>query len=206
MVLQTDRPSCRTNRAEGAFILAANHTSTFDVPLIARHSRRDLDFVSITEAFDYRFGAWFFGSMNAFPINRSKPDFRGMRVILDRLKRQRAIAIFPEGHIRAPEDAIIHGGKIRPGTGRLAVISGAPIVPCVVVNSAPYNKIVAWLPHRRIRYGLIFGEAISVPKDLEKTEAAQRLERELQEAMIRLYQELISQMPPQAISSRALTR
>lgn len=180
----------------GAFILAANHTSTYDVPLIVRHSRRDLDFVSITEAFDYRFLAWFFGSMNAFPINRSKPDYRGMRVVLDRLRRQRAIAIFPEGHIRAEKDAVTHGGKIRPGTGRLAVMSGAPIVPCVIVNSAPYLKIVAWLPHRRVRYGLIFGEAIPVPTELEKTEAAERLEVELQEAMIRLYHELISQMPP----------
>jgi 1-acyl-sn-glycerol-3-phosphate acyltransferase len=179
----------------GPFILAANHTSAYDVPLLVRHSRRHLDFVSITEVFQFPFVAWFFGSMNAFPVDRSKPDSRGVRTILERLKRKRVIGIFPEGHIRAPENAITHGGKARPGTGRLAVMAGVPIVPAVVINSAPYLKLTAWLPHRRVRYGIIFGPEILTPADLEKTEAAQKIESELEQAMIRLYRELLSQMP-----------
>jgi len=185
IVLHVDRTA-----RPGAFILAVNHTSTYDVPLLVRHCVRNLDFVSITEAFQFRFVHWFYGSMNAFPVDRSKPDSRGVRTILQRLKRSRAIAIFPEGHIRAHDNAITHGGKVRPGTGRLAVMSDAPVVPCVIINSAAYLKPLAWLPHKRVRYGMIFGRDISGSKSLDKSEAAKKVEADLEQAMVRLYREL----------------
>jgi 1-acyl-sn-glycerol-3-phosphate acyltransferase len=189
VVLHAERSNQR-----GAFILAANHVSPYEVPLVIRHSSRQLDFVSITEVFRYRFVAWFYGSMNAFPIDRSRPDLRGMRTILDRLKRHRAVAMFPEGAIRSEQNSITHGGKVRPGIGRLAVMAGVPILPCVVINGAAYCRLSAWLPIRRVRYGIIFGEPISMRPEADKERAAKMLEAELENSMVRLYRELVAEM------------
>src|SRR5437870_5041887 len=87
-------------RREGAFILAANHTSPYDIPALMRHAPRRLDFVSITEVFRNPFIAWFYSHMNAFPHERSRGDPKTVRIILDRLSRGRVVAMFPEGRIR----------------------------------------------------------------------------------------------------------
>ncbi len=183
----------RTDR-QGPFIIASSHHSPFDVPLLIRHSRRRLDFVSIVEVFRSRFVAWFYGSMNAFPIDRSKPDSAGVLTILDRLKRGRAVALFPEGVIRRPPDSVTHGGRFRPGAARLAQMAGVPVLPAVVVNSGVYGRISAWLPARRIRYGVIFGEPIKPRTDLEKAEAIAAFEAELRDAFVNLYAELTARM------------
>src|SRR5438105_14398105 len=81
----------------GPFIVAANHQSPFDVALLIRHSPRHLDFVSVTEVFAKPFVGWFYGSLNTFPLDRSRPDVPTVRTILDRLNGGRAVAMFPEG-------------------------------------------------------------------------------------------------------------
>ena len=163
---RTDRP--------GPFIVASNHHSPYDVPLLIRHSKRRLDFVSIVEVFRHPFVAWFYGSMNAFPIDRSQPDSAGVRTILERLGRGRAIAMFPEGVIRKPPASVTHGGRFRPGVARLAQMAGVPVMPCVVINSFQFAKVSAWIPVKRMRYGVIFGEVISLRTDLDKARGAGR--------------------------------
>ena len=162
---------CEHTRRRGPYLLAATHSSPFDVPLIMRHAARRVDFISITEIFAIRPLAWFYGSMNAFPLDRSRPDPKTVRIIHDRLARGRVVGIFPEGGFRRGEQAVVHGGKIRPGIGRLARTTGVPIVPCVIVHSDAYAKPIAWLPLRAVRYGIAFGEAIEPANDHAVTES-----------------------------------
>ncbi len=179
----------RTDR-EGPFILAANHHSPYDVPLMMRHATRMLDFVSIVEVFRNPFVAWFYGSMNAFPLDRSKPDSPTVRIILDRLERGRAIAMFPEGGFRRLEDSVVTGGRMRPGVGRIAQMANVPVVPCVVVGSNVYARVSSWLPIRRARYGITFGEPLTIDQSLDKAAGASLLEDQLREAFMRLYEDL----------------
>src|SRR5687768_3967063 len=86
-------------RREGAFIIAANHESPYDVALMIRHAVRKLDFVTVTEAFRNPLVKWFYTGMNTIPLDRSRPDAPALRKILERLKRGRAVAIFPEGRL-----------------------------------------------------------------------------------------------------------
>lgn len=178
----------------GPFILAATHLSPFDVPLLIRHTPRKLDFVSIVEVFRHPFVAWFYGSMNAFPLDRSKPDGPTVRIILDRLERGRAVAMFPEGGIRTMETSVLSGGRMRPGAARLAQMAGVPLVPAVVVNSGIYHRISSWLPLRRVRYGVIYGQPLAIRAQLEKVEATRVLEEELKAAFIHLHGELVEAM------------
>jgi 1-acyl-sn-glycerol-3-phosphate acyltransferase len=171
-------------RREGPFILAANHQSPYDIPLLMRHSARRLDFVSIVEVFQNPFVAWLYGSMNAFPLDRNRPDAPTVRILLDRLKRGRAVCMFPEGRLRRGPDSVIHTRHIKPGIGRIAQLANVPILPCVIVNSPAYSKFRSWLPLRRTRYGIIFGPPLQPSADPSETE------RQLVHCLVELHAEL----------------
>jgi 1-acyl-sn-glycerol-3-phosphate acyltransferase len=176
-------------RREGAFIIAANHESPYDVALMIRHAVRKLDFVTVTEAFRNPLVKWFYTGMNTIPLDRSRPDAPALRKILERLKRGRAVAIFPEGRLRLGEDSMLHTRKMRPGLGRLAHMANAPIVPCVVIKSNLYSKPTSWLPLKRTRYGIIYGEPIAPQANPAETEKL------FIDRMVALRDELVAKMP-----------
>jgi 1-acyl-sn-glycerol-3-phosphate acyltransferase len=132
--------------------------------------------------------------MNAFPIDRHKVDGVGVRTMLRRLRDNKVLAMFPEGMIRSPEKSVTNGGPIRSGIGKLAQMAGAPVVPCVVIDSAAYWKLTAWLPMKAIRYGIIYGEPIAVNKDIDKQVATAELEAQLKSKMVELHRELATAM------------
>jgi 1-acyl-sn-glycerol-3-phosphate acyltransferase len=186
---------------EGPCILAANHHSPFDVPLMIRHTPVKLDFLSTFEVFRNPFVVWFYSSMNAFPMDRFKPDGAAVRTILRRLRNGRVLAMFPEALIRAPGNSVTSGGTIRSGIGKLAQLASVPVVPCVIINSAAYLKLSAWLPVKGVRYGIIYGEPIVIRTDVDDNAAAQTLEREFMRKMVELYMELAAAMGIKAQSS-----
>ncbi|MEX2218591.1 MAG: lysophospholipid acyltransferase family protein [Phycisphaerales bacterium] len=173
----------------GPCLVAANHTCPFDIPLLMRHTPRLLDFVSNTDVFRNPLVARFYGSLNAFPLDRSRPDAPTVRTILERLERGRAVCIFPEGRFRRGPASVLHGGRIVPGVGRLVELSGASVIPAVVVNAAAYSHPAAWLPLGRTVYGVCFGEAIAPRAEPED------LERDLVDAMRALYAKLLARLP-----------
>lgn len=170
--------------ARGRFILAVTHQSPYDVALLIRHSPRFLDFVSIVEVFRNPIVAWLYGSLNAFPLDRSGPDPKTVRIILGRLERGRAIAMFPEGGMRIGPKSVVTSRQIRRGIGRISRLSRAQIVPCVLIGSEAYTRISSWLPLRRTRYGLIVGAPLS--SDL----APSLLEARLVDSFVALHLEL----------------
>lgn len=174
--------------AAGPCILACTHQSPYDVPLLIRHTPRLLDFVSIVEVFRNPLVAWFYGSLNAFPLDRSRADPKTVRIILRRLQRGRVVAVFPEGGFRGERDSVVRTRRMRSGVGRIAQMSGAPVVPCVLIGSSHYARLTSWLPLRRTRYGLIYGEPI------EPSEDADDIEARLVDALVTLYAELCETM------------
>jgi 1-acyl-sn-glycerol-3-phosphate acyltransferase len=182
-----------TARRDG-FIVAANHRSPFDVPLLMRHTHRPLDFVSITEVFAVPVVGWFYGHMNAFPLDRSRRDSLTVRIILDRLARGRVVAMFPEGRIRRPGETVFDGAPLRSGVGRLAAMAGVPVVPAVLINTPAYLQWQNWLPINTIRYGIAYGRPLWPRKELETAEAGKELESRLVAAMGELNRQLMAAM------------
>lgn len=175
-------------RRAGAFILAANHQSAYDVPLLMLHVRRHIDFVSIVEVFQKPLVGWFYGSLNAFPLDRGRPDAKTVRVILDRLERGRVVGMFPEGRFRTGGSSMVHTRQIKPGIGRIAQLANVPIVPCAIVGSPKYKQFTSWLPLRSTRYGLAFGQPIF------PLAAPQAIEQQLVEAIAILHDALAEKL------------
>jgi 1-acyl-sn-glycerol-3-phosphate acyltransferase len=181
-------------KTPGAYILAPSHLSPFDVPVLIAIAPRNLDWVSITEAFRNPLVALFYGSMNAFPLDRSRPDSPTVRIILDRLKRGRAVAMFPEGGIRTLENSVLNGAPFKPGVVRIAQLADVPVIPCAIVGTGAYAKVKSWLPVRGVRYGVNFGLPLRVRTDLEKHEAQKIFLDEMRQAYLDLHAELLDKM------------
>ena len=154
----------RLKATAGAMILAPNHLSPYDVPCLMASTPRKLDFVSVAEFFRNPLSGWFLRSMNAFPLDRGRRDAAATRKILERLERGRTVAMFPEGQIRTAESSALTGGAFKGSVTRLARLADVPIMPCVVLATGAFARPSAWLPLRRTRYGVNFGEPLRVSR------------------------------------------
>jgi len=109
---------------EGAVLVAANHQSYLDPPLLANLYDTPIYFVARKTLFR-GFCNWLYRQWNAFPLDQDKADLAGLKHIIRLLKAGQRVAIFPEG-------ARTLDGNIdvaAPGVGFVAAKSGAVIQP-----------------------------------------------------------------------------
>jgi glycerol-3-phosphate dehydrogenase (NAD(P)+) len=130
--------------ADGPVILAANHRSFLDPFLIATMSRRPLYYVAKKELFANRLTAWFLNSLGAFPIDRGHADEDAMSTAREILDRGDAVLIFPEGTRIRPGTL----GTPKRGVGRLALETGAPVIPVAVVGTENIRRGWRIRPHK----------------------------------------------------------
>jgi len=179
-------------RREGPWILASNHISHFDPPLLSNLSCHPVDWMAMEELFRNRIFARLLYLVGTFPVKRGKADREALRTALERLEQGRVVGIFPEGGIRDGERSVLEGAKIRPGLALVTHQSEVPIVPCVVLGTDRlYNK-KRWLFFSRTPIWVAFGEPIH-PVEGRFLTARPVIESQLQEAFQSLKAELIQQ-------------
>jgi glycerol-3-phosphate dehydrogenase (NAD(P)+) len=135
---------------EGPVIIAANHRSFLDPFVIGTLVRRPVYFVAKQELFRRPLVAWFLNSLGAFPIDRGNADGDAMATAREILERGGVVAIFPEG-TRIRPGAL---GRPKRGVGRLALETGAPVVPVAVIGTEAIRTGWRIRPHKvRLRVG-----------------------------------------------------
>src|SRR4051812_2790482 len=116
---------------EGPVILAANHRSFLDPFVIGCCIRRPVYFMAKRELFDNRLQGWLLNCLGAFPVRRGEADEDSAATSLELLGRGEAVVVFPEG-TRIRTGSL---GRPKRGVGRLALASGAPVIPVAVKGS-----------------------------------------------------------------------
>jgi 1-acyl-sn-glycerol-3-phosphate acyltransferase len=143
--------------ASGPVILASNHRSFLDPFVIACLVRRPVYFVAKRELFRIAPIAWALGALGAFPIDRGRNDAEAMATASEILERGDCIVIFPEGTRVRPGPL----GQPRRGVGRLALQTGAPVVPIAVRGTEDVRRGVVFRPRR---VTLSCGEPLRFPR------------------------------------------
>jgi glycerol-3-phosphate dehydrogenase (NAD(P)+) len=150
---------------DGPVILAANHRSFLDPFVIATMARRPLYYVAKKELFRNRLQGWVLNSLGAFPVDRGNADHDSIDTAKAILRRGDAVLIFPEGTRVRPGPP----GRPKRGVGRLALETGAPVVPVAVIGTTDVRKGWRIRPRKvRIRAGrpLTFPRAENASREL----------------------------------------
>jgi 1-acyl-sn-glycerol-3-phosphate acyltransferase len=127
---------------EGPAIMAANHQSYLDPPLVGITCRNELFFLARKTLFEKRFLGAIISSVNALPVDLTRGDLTALRAIMNLLKEGHRTVIFPEG-TRSLTGQI---QQARPGIGMIIARTLAPVVPMRI-----FGSFEAWPKGGKIR-------------------------------------------------------
>lgn len=167
--------------ATGPVIIASNHLSWTDIPLIPAFLKRRVIYMAKEESFMSKAG-WLVRFFGAFPVKRGEADRQSLRTAGEQLKAGHILGIFPEG----TRSKIHTLGQAHAGMGMIALRSGAPVIPVAVYGT---EKI---LKKFRPRITIIFGEPmILTPKGKKITR--EDIDQSTEQVMLRIS----SMLPPE---------
>jgi 1-acyl-sn-glycerol-3-phosphate acyltransferase len=131
----------------GPCIIACNHLSFLDPPIVGITAGREVYFLAKIGLFNVsEWFTWLIKWYNAIPITETQ----GLRTAIRLLKKGRPVVIFPEG-TRSKEAGVL---PFNPGVGYLAITYQVPVIPARVTNSnRPWGLISLRWYHLRIQYG-----------------------------------------------------
>ncbi|MBI2814319.1 MAG: 1-acyl-sn-glycerol-3-phosphate acyltransferase [Opitutae bacterium] len=140
----------------GPFLIAANHASHLDPPLVGSQIAKQMRFFGRKSLWNNKLIAWWLDQVESIPVERDSGDVGAIKKVLQALKEDRAVVLFPEG-TRSPDGRL---QKPKAGVGMMACKSGVPVVPCRVYDSfAAFPKGTA-LPRFGTPVTIVFGAPI----------------------------------------------
>jgi glycerol-3-phosphate dehydrogenase (NAD(P)+) len=146
-------------RVKGGLIVASNHRSFLDPFAIggALPWLRPMNYVAKVELFERRWQGWILSRLGAFPIRRGESDEESVETARRVVERGGTVCIFPEG-TRIRRGTL---GNPKRGVGRLALQTGAPVLPTAVVGSENVRR--GWrIRPRKVQVRL--GKAMTFPR------------------------------------------
>ncbi len=155
--------------ADGPVILASNHASFIDPPLVGAGLRRPINYLARESLFKVPVLAAILRSWEVVPVDRDGGTGRGLKAILERLRRGGAIILFPEG-TRTPDGKL---QAVRSGVGLAVIKSEAPVIPARVFGTfEAFGRHTRWPRPRRVavKYGhpLLFSDLRAEAKSCSK--------------------------------------
>ena len=142
------------NVPNGAVIFAPNHASFMDHFFTGGLLRRRIRFMAKSQLFQPGVASYIFSHGGVFPVRRGHHDEESFTTAFALLDRGDAIVMYPEGGRSRTGEV---GDQARPGVGRLALESGAPVVPVAILGS---HQVRNWkrlsFPRVTVQYGAPF--------------------------------------------------
>jgi 1-acyl-sn-glycerol-3-phosphate acyltransferase len=176
----------------GPAILAPNHISHFDPPLLGISADRQVDWMAMEELFENPVLSAILRWIGSFPVGRGKMDYAAVRTAIERLERGRMVGVFPEGGLRTGPTSVLEGAPLKPGVAALAQMTQARVVPCAVIGTDALYNPGRWLPWRHTKVWIVFGEPLDPPPATgDKAAARATFDQKLGQTIRDLYQRTV---------------
>ena len=161
---------------KGVVIVAPNHKSNWDPPLIGvAFSNRVVHYMAKEELFKNPIAAWILTMFGTFPVKRGSGDGSAVMRAVRELRKGYPVGIFPEG-TRIKREGL---GRFHSGMASIAMIEGTDILPVAVVGSLN-------MPHPKQHPAVLIGKIIHVEKQKPTKESIQALNEKVKSAIEQL--------------------
>jgi 1-acyl-sn-glycerol-3-phosphate acyltransferase len=147
----------------GPVVLAANHESMWDIPLLVAASPRPIVFMAEEGVFGSQPASWFFTRLGGFPVRRGAGDLRAIRAAFAVIRTHRVLGLYPEGTRR--RGTLL---RFRPGAAWIALSTGTLLVPAGIIGTGDIFKGRPF--PRRTRVRIAFGEPAAVARATDPRE------------------------------------
>ncbi|MCR5176357.1 MAG: 1-acyl-sn-glycerol-3-phosphate acyltransferase [Anaerovibrio sp.] len=137
---------------EGGMIMAANHLSNWDPPVVGTYMPRPVAYMAKEELFSPAIAGVIIRNLYAFPVKRGAADRGAIKTALGILKQGLCLGVFPEG--TRSKDGKTH--KAESGVALLAAMGKVPVVPTAIIGTNKIFQNGGFLP----RLQIIFGEPV----------------------------------------------
>jgi len=139
---------------KGGIVLAPNHFSQLDHFFAGVYMRRKVRFMAKSQLFGPPVLTFIFKHGGVFPVRRGHRDEEAFKTAFELIDQGEMLLVYAEGGRQRSGEL----GKPKPGIGRIALESGAPIVPVAIFGSA---KVRRWKRMRFPKVTVQFGEPIT---------------------------------------------
>ncbi|PWH18898.1 MAG: 1-acyl-sn-glycerol-3-phosphate acyltransferase [Anaerolineae bacterium] len=165
---------------QGGCILATNHLSRLDPPLLFMLIERDDLTALVADKYKkYPFIPWLVNTLRGIWIHREEADFRALKDACRYLEQGGMLGIAPEG-TRSRTKGLLPG---KPGVAYLADKARVPIVPVAI--SGTEGAIFKILSFRRPKIRVVFGDPIQFPP-IDRSKRDEMLQRNTDEILCRI--------------------
>lgn len=149
--------------ASGGFILAGNHVSYLDPPLIAVHTSRQPVYSFARKTLFKKGIGWFFKRLYMIGVDRDKgSDVHSIKRVLQLLKEGHPVLMFPEG-TRSVTGVLQRAKK---GIGLFMIKANVPVVPVRIFGSYEAWPKGKKFPNFKSKISIVFGKPL-MPEDFE---------------------------------------
>ncbi len=138
----------------GPVVIASNHISYLDGPLMAAFAPRAPHALTKMEMFEGRMGR-FLRAVGQVPLDRFEVDAAAIKTCVRVLRDGGAVGIYPEGVRGDGEFRRLHYG-----TAYLAMVTGAPVVPLAVFGTRDRGGHADSVPAKGARFDFVWGSPV----------------------------------------------
>ncbi|HEX6781517.1 MAG TPA: lysophospholipid acyltransferase family protein [Solirubrobacterales bacterium] len=141
---------------EGPLVLAPNHFSQMDHFFVGVYLRRKIRFMAKSQLFGPPVLTYVYKHGGVFPVRRGHHDEEAFETVRQLIAQGEMLLVYAEGGRMRSQ----HLGEPKPGIGRIALESGAPIVPVAIKGS---ERARQWKRFRFPKVTVQFGEPLTFP-------------------------------------------
>jgi 1-acyl-sn-glycerol-3-phosphate acyltransferase len=150
----------------GPLLLAPNHFSQMDHFFVGLYLRRQVRFMAKSQMFGTPVLTYIYKHGGVFPVRRGHHDEEAIKTADTILEQGEMLLVYAEGG-RSRSGKL---GQVKPGIGRIALESGAPVVPVAIQGS---ERVRRWKRLSFPKVTVRFGEPLSFPIEQEPSRERQ---------------------------------